>query len=198
MILDTRHDGRTGILMVANAHNIQYDSVLDDASGNEDASPDFYWASAAKITSKGWVLEMRIPFSSLRYKQADPQTWGIMLYRNYPRDRHYHFSTPAARCGYFVCHSNVLTGLRTCRPAGTWSRPASPPARSGAARFVRTPPQPLARASRRQVDAERRRRAGCDGDTISRRSVDTAQIATNQRFALFFRETPVLLEASSY
>jgi hypothetical protein len=27
-------------------------------------------------------LEIRVPFSSLRYKHADPQTWGIMLYRN--------------------------------------------------------------------------------------------------------------------
>ena len=39
------------------------------------------------ITDHGWTLEMRIPFSSLRYQNGDPQTWGIMLYRNYPRDR---------------------------------------------------------------------------------------------------------------
>ena len=63
---------------------------------------------------------MRIPFSSLRYTRGDPQTWGIMLYRNYPRDRHYQFfSTRQPRgSNCFVCHSNVLTGLRDLPPGG--------------------------------------------------------------------------------
>src|SRR5262245_27622785 len=80
-----------GILLDAgNTGNTQYDSVMDDAS-NEDASPDFFWQSAARITPRGWTLEIRVPFSSLRYKNADPQTWNILLYRNYPRAFHYQF-----------------------------------------------------------------------------------------------------------
>lgn len=100
VILDTRHDGRTGVLLLANPRGIQYDAVSDDASGNEDSSPDFHWESAARITERGWTLEMRIPFSSLRYRNADPQTWGIILYRNYPRQFRYQFmSTRLPRGG---------------------------------------------------------------------------------------------------
>jgi len=74
VILDTRHDGKTGLLLLANPRGIQYDAIQDDVTGNEDSSPDFYWESRAKIVESGWILEMRVPFSSLRYPPGDPQT----------------------------------------------------------------------------------------------------------------------------
>src|SRR5262249_54527455 len=61
IIIDPRHDGRTALLLLTNAHGIQYDAVSDDTTGNEDNSPDFFWDSVARITSKGWTLEMRVP-----------------------------------------------------------------------------------------------------------------------------------------
>src|SRR5207302_8032107 len=82
VIVDARNSGRTATYFVVSPHNIQYDSVSDDNSG-EDASPDFFWESATRINEHGWTLEMRIPFTSLRYRNVDPQTWGILLYRNY-------------------------------------------------------------------------------------------------------------------
>jgi hypothetical protein len=66
VILDTRHDHKTAILFLATARGIQYDSVSDDSTGNEDSSPDYFWDSAAKINDHGWTLEIRIPLSSLR------------------------------------------------------------------------------------------------------------------------------------
>src|SRR5262252_1286160 len=90
ILLDARNTGSTGVLFVVTPRNIQYDSIIDDSS-NEDSSPDFFWDSATKITEHGWTLEMRIPFSSIRYRAGDPQIWHIMLYRNYPREYHYRF-----------------------------------------------------------------------------------------------------------
>src|SRR5205814_1349367 len=108
VLIDAGNTGKTGTFFVVSPHNIQYDSITDDSSG-EDASPDFFWESATKRTDRGWTLEMRIPFSSLRYKTGDPQTWGILLYRNYPREFHYQFfSAQMPRGGNcFVCRSNV-------------------------------------------------------------------------------------------
>ncbi|HEU5249505.1 MAG TPA: DUF5916 domain-containing protein, partial [Thermoanaerobaculia bacterium] len=118
IILDTHGESRRAILFLANPRGIQYDANTDDATG-EDSSPDYYWDSAARITSTGWVLELRVPFSSLRYKKADPQKWNIMLYRNHPRDfRYQYFSTKLPRGGNcFICRSNPLTGL-TGLPSG--------------------------------------------------------------------------------
>ena len=119
IILDPRNDRRTGILFLANPRGIQYDSVNDDTNGSEDNSPDYFWESAAKITPGGWTLEIRIPFSSLRYPRADIQTWGFMLYRNFPRDRRYQmFSNRLPRgTSCFICSEGQLTGLQGL-PAG--------------------------------------------------------------------------------
>src|SRR5579862_3250354 len=75
VFLDTMNTGRTAAEFFVTARNVQYDAITDDAS-NENASPDFFWDSAAKITDRGWILEMRIPFYTLRYRNLDPQTWG--------------------------------------------------------------------------------------------------------------------------
>src|SRR3954454_14554718 len=119
MFLDAGDSGHTAKLFVVTPRNIQADSIIDDASG-EDTSPDFFWESATKMTDRGWTLEMRIPFSSLRYKNSDPQTWAILLYRNYPRDRNYQFLSAKVPRGFncFVCHANTLEGLQRLPTGG--------------------------------------------------------------------------------
>src|SRR6266508_2666886 len=90
----------------------QYDAVIDDATG-ENQSPDFFWDSSTKITEHGWNIEIRIPFSSLRYKNVDPQTWGILLYRNYPRGFRYQISSAKLPRGgnCTICRENPVTGI---------------------------------------------------------------------------------------
>ena len=112
LLIDTRYDSKSGYLFLVNAQNVQYDASTDDASG-EDNSPDYYWDSAAKRNDHGWAVEMRIPFSSLRYKRVDPQTWGILLYRNYPRDRRYQMFTDRLPRGgnCFVCRWSTAVGF---------------------------------------------------------------------------------------
>ncbi|HET9316249.1 MAG TPA: hypothetical protein VFQ51_11715, partial [Vicinamibacteria bacterium] len=53
VILDTRNDGKTGVLFLANPRGIQYDAVSDDTLGGEDSSPDFFWESVGRITGTG-------------------------------------------------------------------------------------------------------------------------------------------------
>ena len=127
---------------------------------------------------------MRIPFSSLRYKNVDPQTWGIMLYRNYPRDRHYQFfSATLPRGGNcFVCHANTLDGPRAAAGRRPPRRRAvrRAPAQSARPRGD-GPASPLvddavqaARRRRREVHAERRqRRSTSPSSPTSRRSSPT-------------------------
>ncbi|HYB53759.1 MAG TPA: carbohydrate binding family 9 domain-containing protein, partial [Thermoanaerobaculia bacterium] len=118
IFLDTRHDRRTVVEFFANPHGVQYDAVQDDATGNEDSTADFHWDSAGRIDAHGWTLEIRIPFSSLRYDKADPQTWGIIAYRNYTRDTRHSVSTSRIPRGSpcFVCHERDLVGLSGLPP----------------------------------------------------------------------------------
>jgi hypothetical protein len=202
ILLDARNTGSTAAFFVVTPRNIQYDSITDDSSG-EDASPDFFWDSAAKINEHGWTLEMRIPFSSIRYKNVDPQTWRIMLYRNYPRDRHYQFFSARiprdSNC--FVCRSNVLMGLERLPSGGhiviapyvsgnTLAQSADVGAPLGKETFD----------GHAGVDVKYLPNANNALDLtikpdFSQVESDTAQIATNQRFALFFPERrPFFLE----
>ncbi len=196
IFLDAGASGRTANLFVVTPRNIQADSIIDDASG-EDTAPDFFWESATRITEHGWTLEMRIPFTALRYKTGDPQTWAIMLYRNYPRDRQYQFLSTRMPRGFncFVCHANVLEGLErlptsnhlVVAPYSSLSAVAQPEAELGSPLNT----EPL------------RRRAGVDikyspnpATTVdltvkpdfSQVESDVAQISANARFALFVPE----------
>jgi hypothetical protein len=202
ILLDARNTGSTAAFFVVTPRNVQYDSITDDSSG-EDSSPDFYWDSAAKINAHGWTLEIRIPFSSIRYRNVDPQTWRILLYRNYPRDRHYQFFSARiprdSNC--FVCRSNVLTGLERLPSGGhiviapyvsgnTLAQSADVGAPLGKNTFD----------GHAGVDVKYLPNADNALDMtikpdFSQVESDTAQIATNQRFALFFPERrPFFLE----
>ena len=113
VFLDTRNDKRTALELRVNPRGIQGDAIFNDANGNEDFSPDVFYDTAAKIDSGGWSAEFGIPFSSLRYPHSDPQTWNILVWRNYPREFRYAFhSAPLPRgSNCLVCHAHPIIGL---------------------------------------------------------------------------------------
>lgn len=203
VILDTRNDGKTAVLLLTNPRGVQYDAISSDAGGGEDSSPDFHWDSAARITATGWTLEMRVPFSSLRYEGTSPE-WGILLYRNRPREfRTQMFAGPLPRGeNCFICHSHPLHGLAGLPSAGslvvapyaTGSQRATPRAGLGSAldtgsadadggldvKWLPTPD--LA------IDATL-------NPDFSQVEADVPQISANERQALFFPEKrPFFLE----
>lgn len=202
ILLDARNTGSTAAFFVVTPRNVQYDSITDDSSG-EDSSPDFFWDSATKITARGWTLEMRIPFSSIRYRNVDPQTWRIMLYRNYPRDRHYQFFSARiprdSNC--FVCRTNVLEGMEHL-PSGGHLVIAPYVAGDTLAQSadVGAPLGKNTLDGHAGVDVKYLPNADNALDLtikpdFSQVESDTAQIATNQRFALFYPEKrPFFLE----
>jgi hypothetical protein len=114
VFLDTRNDRRSAIELRVNPRGNQGDASYNDANGSEDFSPDFFYDTAAQLTDDGWTAEMRIPFSSLRYPKLEENRWGILVWRNYPRDQRYMIhSSPIPRgSNCWICQSRELTGLR--------------------------------------------------------------------------------------
>ena len=120
IFLDTRNDKRSAIEIRVNPRGIQADGIFNDANFNEDFSPDFFYDTAARIDDKGWSAEFRIPFSSLRYDKSDPQTWNILVWRNYPREFRYGLhSAPIPRgANCLICNMHPITGLTGLPEAG--------------------------------------------------------------------------------
>ncbi len=204
VFLDTRNDRRSALELRVSPRGIQADGSYNDANGNEDFSPDYFYDTAAKITAEGWQAEYRIPFSSLRYPKQDPQSWGILVWRNYPRDYRYAFySSPVPRgSNCLICWSHEIrgfTGLPNTKhlvvaPYATAERQAS---RAGG------PDSPFTYGSTKVdggVDVKWNPTANSAIDAtinpdFSQIESDAAQISANQRFALFYPEKrPFFLE----
>jgi hypothetical protein len=55
----------------------------------QDYSWDAVWESATSITDSGWVAEVKIPYSALRFPKTESQVWGIDMWRNIHRFHEY-------------------------------------------------------------------------------------------------------------
>jgi uncharacterized protein DUF5916/cellulose/xylan binding protein with CBM9 domain len=76
LFLDPHHDHLTGVEFQVSAGGVQRDAVIYDDNFESD-SWDAVWESAVTVDAQGWVVEMRIPFSQLRFPPAARHTWGI-------------------------------------------------------------------------------------------------------------------------
>ena len=79
--IDPFYDRRSGFFFQTNPLG----AIRDQEIGSERENNNDWntvWDARAQRTATGWTLEMMIPFRSLRYKQAGPQTWGINLRRS--------------------------------------------------------------------------------------------------------------------
>ena len=80
LILDTFHDQRHGFLFDVNPLGIQADALWTEGS-SADYSFDTVWNSRGRLTDKGFVIWMSIPFRSLRFHPRDGELWGVTFMR---------------------------------------------------------------------------------------------------------------------
>ena len=56
---------------------------------DSDPTYDAVWESAVKINEKGWSVEMRIPYSAIRFPSTIQQEWGFQFTRDVKRSGEY-------------------------------------------------------------------------------------------------------------
>ena len=97
--IDSYFNRRTAYTFGANAAGVQFDALRTGEGGGgpgggEGGSPippgmdpswDAIWESAVRVNDQGWIVEMRIPNSMLRFPKSEVQTWGIHFTRRIPR-----------------------------------------------------------------------------------------------------------------
>jgi hypothetical protein len=81
IILDTFDDQRRGYVFSVNPLGVQHDGIWNEGGGSGgrrgsfgppvDDNPDFLWESHGEITEWGYAAEVRIPFKSPRFPQAE-------------------------------------------------------------------------------------------------------------------------------
>jgi hypothetical protein len=210
IVLDTFNDERRGFEFFVNAMGVQMDLFQDDVNGNEDETWDAIWNAAGKIGGDGFVVEMAIPWSSLRFPRREGvQTWGFDALRFYPRDQRHRISShPLDRnVSCYLCQASKLTGFAGVTPGRNMEVVPTVTANRNDTREGDVLDQPL-----RSGDVENEigvtakwgitpnltLNAAINPD-FSQVEADAAQLDVNTQFALFFPEKrPFFLEGADF
>jgi hypothetical protein len=130
ILLGTFNDGRQATVFAVNPFGIQADGTITESNQSRssgfgggtlardpaDVSPDFVFQSKGHLTPDGYVVEVRIPFKSLKYQSMQSQTWGLNVVRQVQHSGHEDSWTPARRAGLsFLAQSGALEGLTDLR-----------------------------------------------------------------------------------
>lgn len=84
VVLDTYNDGQTAYGFLVNGHGSQADGTMA-SDGVFDATEDFIWSAAGAITPRGYVVEIQIPWKSLRFQSGNEVIMGLSIFRNLSR-----------------------------------------------------------------------------------------------------------------
>lgn len=83
--LNPNNDGQNTYEFIVSAANVQTDIRI--SSEDEDYNWDAVWHSAVSITEHGWIAEIEIPYSAIRFPKSDVQNWSANFFRTVRRSR---------------------------------------------------------------------------------------------------------------
>ncbi|MEL6863426.1 MAG: DUF5916 domain-containing protein [Bacteroidota bacterium] len=123
-IIDAYQDGLNGLGFIVTSGGVQIDlkySSLDDGGGvsvlRGDRNWDAVWESATRFTADGWVLEMKILYSALRFPNQEVQEWNINFARMIRRKRELSFWNEVRPDQEgLLLQSGVLKGINAIKP----------------------------------------------------------------------------------
>ncbi len=140
--LDTYHSHRSSYRFTVSALG----TIRDLAAGpglpltGGDVSWNPVWDVKTRITDQGWFLEMRIPFSQLRFSREDEQVWGLQIERKVrPQQENTIWSFTRKTDPNGQQNFGHLVGIRGIR---TGSRLEVLPYAGGSAEFIRQAQRP--------------------------------------------------------
>lgn len=116
--LDPYNQGQLAYGFFVNVAGVQTDIKAVKSDGDyEDGNWNAVWQSKTRITNDGWIVEMRIPYSALRFSEKSGSTWGLNMFRNirrYNSNNSWNFID--RNVSGFIHQEGQLTGLRDIKP----------------------------------------------------------------------------------
>lgn len=114
--LNGYNDHQQSLEFLVTPAGVQADAKLTNDFG-EDFSWNAVWFSAVKITETGWVVEMKIPYSELRFPKKQIQEWGINILRLVNRtSTTYDWNFVDNKKGSYMLYDGVLNGIENINP----------------------------------------------------------------------------------
>ena len=117
------HDGVNGFTFKVSASGVQTDINRSSVSRRRfggrsgDLNWDAVWKSKVNIVDDGWIVELEIPYSALRFPKKDIQEWGINFWRDIRRlDEFSSWNFTDREVSNQMNYLGTLKGLEGIRP----------------------------------------------------------------------------------
>jgi hypothetical protein len=148
IILDSFHDLRTGFLFGVSSAGVKYDILFSNDGQNEDSSWDPNWWVGTSINKEGWIAEMKIPFSQVRFDKNSGDVWGLEIARIIYRRNEQDFWQDIPRdVPGFIHMMGELSGLEKIKPRKIFD--VTPYGVARAETFEKEPANPFRKDGRR-------------------------------------------------
>lgn len=108
---DTYNNQQDAYAFMVYASGVQYDYRY------MDNTYDGVWQSKTAILNNGWSVEIRIPYSAIRFPRINEMTWGLQFTRNLRRIREIsHWSLEKKDANNNLMYWGKLKGLKDINP----------------------------------------------------------------------------------
>ena len=79
--IDSYNDKRSAFSFTASVSGVKGDEAVSNNGDIWDSSWDPIWYLKTSIDDQGWIAEIRIPLSQLRFAEKEDQVWGLQVNR---------------------------------------------------------------------------------------------------------------------
>ena len=86
IVLNPNNDAQNDTKFFNFPSGTQADAISNPSIGN-DFGWNAVWENAVKTVDDGWIVEVKIPYSALRFSNVDVQTWGVQFHRHFRTTR---------------------------------------------------------------------------------------------------------------
>jgi len=123
---DTYNDKQNAFQFIVTSANVQSDVRIsatvqsnddDNDNGGFDYNWDAVWDSRTSIVADGWIAEIKIPYSAIRFSKEEVQQWGVNFSRYIRRvNETSYWNAINPKENGFVNQFGILTGLKDIKP----------------------------------------------------------------------------------
>ena len=115
ILLSPYKDGTNGNGFIMTSAGVQFDTKY--SSDGEDTNWDAVWEGETKVVEDGWIVEMKIPYSAIRFPEAEEQVWDLNFARTINRSGENTFWNPIDRTiNGFLTQFGKLKGIKNIKP----------------------------------------------------------------------------------
>lgn len=109
--LNPNNDGQNTYQFIVSAANVQTD--IRTSEGEDDYNWDAVWYSGVNITENGWIAEIEIPYSAIRFPGTTEQKWAVNFLRTVRRSREKSSWVPIDQSkGSAASQMGIINGIR--------------------------------------------------------------------------------------